>query len=226
MANHIYDTARAPGRTARAVTQRSSSLYSGKGMLTAELLVGFALVAIRLVADAEVADDGTTVKANVLHPAGQFGPIPILAGLIGTFFLLSFVVTGGGTKAKLAVIMGGAIILTLGVRSLPEIEKIASTFGKIGTITAPQPQGSLSDIFGDTSTAGTGGPPALGNIGSLINQGVQDITPGASVGSVINRGVQGITNPANLFPTVSPGGVTPASGTVPPLVSPHGPRNT
>src|SRR5208337_2342880 len=72
-----------PGRAASAVTQRSGT-YSGKGMLAALLLVGFVIVAVRLVADAEVADDGTTVKAHVLHPQGELGPIPILAALIAT----------------------------------------------------------------------------------------------------------------------------------------------
>jgi len=161
-----------PGRAARTVTQRSGS-YSGKGTLAALLLVGFVIVAIRLVADAEVADDGTTVKAKVLHPAGELGPIPILAALIATFFVLSFVAIGGGLRAKLAVIMAGAIILTLGVRSLDEIKFVASTFGKIGAVSAPLPSGQLGDIFGN---AGTGGAPALGNIGGLINQGVTDIT--------------------------------------------------
>lgn len=142
-----------PGRAARAVTTRSGT-YSGKGTLAALLLAGFVIVAIRLVADAEVSDDGTTVKANVLHPQGELGPVPILAALIATFFVLSFVAIGGGLRAKLAVILGGAIVLTLGVRSLDEIKFAGSMFGKIGTVTAPAPAGQLADIYGNAGQAG------------------------------------------------------------------------
>lgn len=163
-----------PGRFAQTVTMRGGT-YSGKGTLAALLLVGFVIVAIRLVADAEVQDDGTTVKANVMHPQGELGPIPILAALIATFFVLSFVAVGGGLRAKLAVIMAGAIILTLGVRSLPEIKTVAGTFGKIGTIVAPAPTGTLSSIFGDQ---GSGGAP--GALGGLAGAPLSSIgkTPG------------------------------------------------
>lgn len=152
-----------PGRAARTVTTRSGA-YSGKGTLAALLLVGFVIVAIRLVADANVSDDGTTVKANVMHPQGELGPIPILAALIATFFVLSFVAIGGGLRAKLAVIMAGAIVLTLGVRSLNEIKFVGSTFGKIGTITAPAASGQLQDIYGNAGAAGAGA-----NIAGALN---------------------------------------------------------
>ena len=159
-----------PGRAARSVTHRSGD-YSGKGTLAALLLVGFVIVAIRLVADAEVSDDGTTVKAKVLHPSGELGPIPILAALIATFFVLSFVAIGGGLRAKLAVILAGAVILTLGVRSLNEIKFVGSTFGKIGTITAPTPVGQLGDIYGNTGSAGAGAniAGAGANIAGALN---------------------------------------------------------
>lgn len=184
--------ARAPGRAARAVTQRSGT-YSGKGMLAGLLLVGFIIVAIRMVADAEVADDGTAVKAKVLHPAGQLGPVPILAALIATFFVLSFVAMGGGTRAKLAVIMGGAIVLTLGVRSLNEFKFVAATFGRIGTITAPAPSGQLGDIYGN---AGSGGTPGFANMNTPLQQvaasnnnaaqfGLQSVIPPAAYGSFL-----------------------------------------
>lgn len=157
-----------PGRAARAVTTRSGT-YSGKGTLAGLLLAGFVIVAIRLVADAEVSDDGTTVKANVMHPQGELGPVPILAALIATFFVLSFVAIGGGLRAKLAVIMGGAIVLTLGVRSLDEIKQVGTTFGKIGKIVAPAPSGQLADIYGN---AGPGGQ-APASAGSASGQSLE-----------------------------------------------------
>jgi len=168
-----------PGRAAQAVTTRSGT-YSGKGMLAALLLVGFVIVAVRMVADAEVSDDGTTVKAHVLHPQGELGPIPILAALIATFFVLSFVAMGGGLRAKLAVIMGGAIILTLGVRSLNEFKFVASTFGKIGTITAPTPTGQLGDIYGNAGSGGTAplGASAANAASGLIGGQLPGITQG------------------------------------------------
>ncbi len=138
--------ASAPRRTANTITQRSS--YSGKGLLTAELLAGFLLVGIRIVADFEV-QGGGGMKGNVGHPQGQYGPLPILAGLIGSFFLLSFLAAAGGTKAKTAVILGGIIITTLGVNTLGEISKIATSLGTIGTVTVPPPSGSMSSVLGN-----------------------------------------------------------------------------
>jgi len=137
----------------RSWTGSATGVYRGNGMLAAMLLVGFALVAVRLVADFEVQEDGA-VKGNVLHPEGQYGPIAILAGLLASFFVLSFVAMGGGLRAKLAVIMGGTIILTLGVRSLPEIEKIGKTFGSIGQISVPPAGGTLPDIYGSPGSSG------------------------------------------------------------------------
>ena len=175
-----------PGRAARTVTSRSGS-YSGKGTLAALLLVGFVIVAIRLVADAEVSDDGTTVKAKVLHPSGELGPIPILAALIATFFVLSFVAIGGGLRAKLAVIMGGAVVLTLGVRSLNEIKFVGSTFGKIGTITAPAPAGQLSDIYGNAGSAGGSGSSGGASAGGV-----------AGAGEAVSQGLLGASS-ANAY---------------------------
>ena len=48
--------------------------YSGKGMLTGLLLIGFVIILIRIVADVEVSGDGS-VKGNVLHPSGEYGPL-------------------------------------------------------------------------------------------------------------------------------------------------------
>ena len=157
--HRVRRTAAFAGRTARAapsaITQRSGS-YSGKGILTAELLTGFVLVAIRLVGDYQI-QEGGAVKGNIIHPQGQYGPIAILTGLIGSFFLLSFLAAAGGTRAKVAVIIGGCIVLTLGVNTYRggEITKLASTFGKIGTIAVPPAQGTLPDIYGNTGTAGS-----------------------------------------------------------------------
>ena len=174
--SYVIDTARAPGRAAAKVTQRSGT-YSGKGILTAELLAGFALVLIRLVADYEVQEDGT-VKGNVGHPAGQYGPLPILTGLIISFFFLSFLAVAGGTRAKIAGITGGCIILTLGVKSYTEIETVSRTFGSIGSVTSSGTSGTentapsaaqaaaaaaAAGAGGSTSTSGTKSTSAASN---------------------------------------------------------------
>ena len=145
-------------KSAQAVTQRSGT-YSGKGVLTAELMLGFVLVAIRLVAHFEVQSDGS-VKGKVVPPQGQYGPIAVLVGLIGVFFFLSLLAMGGGTRAKLAVIFGGIVITALGVGSYGDILTIGNTFGAVGSITPPAATGVLPDIFEGGATAGPAVTPS------------------------------------------------------------------
>jgi hypothetical protein len=157
----------------RRVTERGP--YSAKGMLTAELLAGGLLVLIRVVADFEVQTDGT-VQGKVLHPKGQYGPMPILAGLIGSFFVLSFLAASGGTKAKVAVLFGGVIVLTLGMNSVNEIKTVSGTIGNIGSISVPGASGSegsgASSSNTSSSSSSTGsGPGSSTSSGSTKNNG-------------------------------------------------------
>ena len=149
-----------PGRAAAKVTQRD---YSGKGMLAGLLLIGFAIILVRIVADFEVSGDGS-VKGNVLHPSGEYGPLTIAVGLIASFFFLSFLAIGGGTRAKIAVILGGCIVLSLGVKSLPEITKVGSVIGTIGTVVVPpasgtEEAGAVVTPLGNSSSSGNAGTP-------------------------------------------------------------------
>ena len=216
-----------PGRAASAVTQRSGT-YSGKGMLAAELVVGFALIAIRLVGDFTVQEDGT-VKQNVLQPAKHYGPIAVLAGLLGSFFILSFVAAGGGTRAKLAVIFGGIIILSLGVNTLPEIEKISSTFGNIGTIKVPPPSGTLPDIYGNAGTGSESESTAqavagaasglLGAPATSIATSVASNPTTAAVGADIGAGQQAAAslseaNPGQAGATIANSGLAGIGETI------------
>jgi hypothetical protein len=162
--------AAARGRQAAAVVTERRGGYSGRGMLTAELLIGIGIVAIRAVADYEPQADGT-LKGKIGHPDGQYGPLPILAGLVMVFFLLSFLAAAGGTKAKVAVIAGGIIDLTLLLRSSDEFATVAGTFGKLGH--ARKPAGSWQ-------TSGTvAGEPIDGGSSSSSSGGN---SPGARVG--------------------------------------------
>jgi hypothetical protein len=143
-------------------------------MLTAELLVLFVIVAIRIVADFSTtttsetqsssgnSTSATVTKGNVLHPSGQLGPLPILCGAVITWFVLSFVAMGGGLRAKLAVIMGAAIVITLGVKSIPEIEFAGGVIGKVGTVVVPPASGTGS-ISSANATSPTNTPSSTGS---------------------------------------------------------------
>jgi len=144
----------APNQVAKSVTS-----YSGEKMLAAELLAGFAIVAIRVVADYEVQDNGAT-RGKVFHPDGQLGPLPILCGLVITFFAFSIVAAGGGTRAKVAVILGGATVLTLGVKSTNEIKTVSGTIGRIGKIVVPGESGSEGSGASSGNTPGNTPVPA------------------------------------------------------------------
>jgi hypothetical protein len=172
---------------AETVTQRRG--YSGKHMLTAELLIGVGLVAIRAVADYEPQADGT-LKGKIGHPKGQYGPLPTLAGLIVTFFLLSFLAASGGTKARLAVIAGAVIDLTLIMRSADEFTKVADTFGKLGH--ARRPAGSWQ-----TSGAEAGFPVEGDGSASSGSSGSSGESQGAKVGE---PGDPNLLVPKNVLP--------------------------
>lgn len=202
MANPVYNTA-------RTVTQRSGS-YSGKGMLTAELLVAFIIVLIRVVADFSVTGDGTA-KGNVLHPSGQYGPLPIAAGLIGSFFFLSFLAMGGGTRAKVAVIFGGSIVVALGVKSYSEITKIGSVIGNVGSVVVPPASGSEESGATDTSSLAAPAEGSSSAASSAANAasntaqqmaGTSGLTPGGIVQDVENAAEQS-------FRQLIPGGTVP-----------------
>jgi hypothetical protein len=119
------------------------------------------------------------VKTNVLHNSEVYGPFPIAIGLIGVFFVLSFLAASGGKKAKFAVVFGGLVVTALGVKSVGEIDKIAKTIGNIGTYQVPAPTGKEG--------SGASSPIAAVNV------------PGSS----------GTTNPVGVIGGSGPGGITP-----------------
>ncbi|MHB1595384.1 MAG: hypothetical protein ACYCO9_16375 [Streptosporangiaceae bacterium] len=112
------------------------SSYGAKHLLTAELLAGIGLVAIRAVADYQPNADGT-LKGKIGHPQGEYGPLPTLAGLLVTFFLLSFLAAQGGTRAKVAVLFGALVDLVLAMKSASEFDKVANTFSTFGKAKTP-----------------------------------------------------------------------------------------
>lgn len=176
-------------RGGRSITERGpqpvtvrfapAGSYSASKMLTAELAFGFLIVAVRAVADYEPQADGT-LQGKIGHPKGQLGPLPILAGLIITFFLLSFLAASGGTKAKLAVIFGGTIDLALLMKSSAEFEKVAKTFGTFGKAKVPpgswQTSGTATGEPISGTLGGSGGGAGNGSSGGGLPKGAP---PGA-----------------------------------------------
>lgn len=106
-----------PSRIARGITRQPTG-----GLLAAELLVGFAIVLIRALGDYQLTDEGTQ-RGTLNTPAnGGYGPFTVLAGLIASFFGLSFLAAGGGKRAKAANAFGALIIIVLMLKSMDEIE--------------------------------------------------------------------------------------------------------
>lgn len=151
--------ASAPRQVAARVTRPAGA---AQGALMAELLAGFIIVLIRVVADYEVQSDGTT-RGKVLRPKGQYGPLPILTGLLLTFFVLALVASRGGWTARITSIFGFVVILVLGIQSVDEINKVAGTIGNIGKIATPAAAGQESSGAGGTNIPVTGNVNPTGN---------------------------------------------------------------
>jgi hypothetical protein len=154
---------RAPGKAAAAVTQRKS--YTGAHMLTAEFMVGVLIVAVRAVADYVPSNDGTSKGKIVPSKTGQYGPLPVLSGLIVSFFLLSFLAASGGTKAKLAVIGGAILDLALLMNSMDQFNTVAAVYSTFGKATPPPGdwQTSGSAAGSPLSVTAESGDPGTGN---------------------------------------------------------------
>jgi hypothetical protein len=115
-------SARTPMRTAAKITAAGGST---SGLLAAELLAGAALVMIRALGDYQLTDEGTARGTLNTPSNGGYGPFTVLAGLIGSFFALSFLAAGGGKRAKAASAFGALIIVVLMIKSMDEIEIVA-----------------------------------------------------------------------------------------------------
>lgn len=104
------------------VTGRAGAQPATSHLLAAELLAGAVIVAIRALGDYQLTDEGTT-RGTLNTPAnGGYGPFTVLAGLVASFFALSFLAAGGGKRAKAATAFGALIIVVLMIKSMDEIE--------------------------------------------------------------------------------------------------------
>src|ERR1700677_2146749 len=130
------------------VTAGTKAGKGGQHALMAEFLLFCGIVGMRAVADYVPRDEGTS-KGEIQPTTGQLGPLPILAAGFVFFFILSFLAARGGTWARLAAIFGLIVDVALLLRSAPELETVAGSFGNIsgqakaGSAYAPTPTGQL-----------------------------------------------------------------------------------
>jgi hypothetical protein len=147
--------ARVPGRGVRTLHQGARG---GQHALMAEFLVFCGLVAMRAIADYVPSDQGTqtegTAKGSITgltlaqqqadeqhgKPAGQLGPLPVLAAGFVIFFVLSFLAARGGTWAKFAAAAGLVIDTALLLKSMPELHTVSQAYAAgTGSSSAPYP---------------------------------------------------------------------------------------
>lgn len=175
----------------RVVTERSGG-YSGKHVLTAELLAGLLIVLVRAVADYEPQHDGT-VKGKIGHPEGQYGPLPIAAGLIASFFVLSFIVQKGGRWATVGNSFGALIILVLAMKSVKEFDDVAKTFGDWGKAKKPPGHWETSGPVAGQPVSGSSG--GGGGSGSGSNAPVKPKKGKCPPGYTLHDGMCWVNNP-------------------------------
>jgi hypothetical protein len=174
------------------------NLTGGDAVLTAEFLLCLGVVAVRVVGDYEINDNGAQ-KGTLNTPAnGGWGPLTVLTGLLGSFFLLGFLASGGGGRAKIANLAGGLLTVVLIIKSDTEISTVA------GYVSADPSTRTVT-----AATWNTGGSQSWGqaaNIGGS-GSGSQLTAFTSSSGTPFNTGAL----PDVL--SISSGGSTPAAGT-------------
>ena len=128
-------------------------------------------------------------------PAGQLGPLPVLAAGFVVFFVLSFVAARGGTAAKIAAGAGLIIDLALLLKSMPELGTVSQAYAA-GTGTA-------------AAAAGVDGvpPTPAGTVNPATDPGVFTQVPDAT-------GIFPVITP-NVPPVAQGAGQNPAAFTQP-----------
>jgi hypothetical protein len=172
------------------ITSRGGGQPGTSHLLAAELLAGAAIVAVRALGDYQLTDEGTQ-RGTLSTPAnGGYGPFTVLAGLVASFFALSFLAAGGGKRAKTATAAGALIIVVLMIKSMDEIQVVgnyitASPASRTVTAaayssTASQPWG-LAWQVSSGATATLQSSPSLAAYGAPYSAAAQSAaTPGGS----------------------------------------------
>jgi len=219
---------------------RGGASYAGRGMLEAELVVAIVIIAIRIVADYTPSPNGPSYKGTVVPPNKQLGPLSIFAAVITVFFILSFAAKRGGTTAKLVVILGGIIVLSLAMKSWTQISEVAGALTRTtGTtaITTDAASGAsfitTADITQEEFGSSTSAPSNIQVTGLTTPENTTDTNPltagnteGLSTGSTDLSGQTPTTvsagDASGLFPTILPGS-SGIQGNVPGVSAPGAP---
>jgi hypothetical protein len=155
-ARRAQAAAKTSAQTARkgVTVARAGVAHGGQHALMAEFLLFCAIVAMRAIADYVPQDQGAS-KGKITPPSGQLGPLPILAGGMVTFFVLSFVAARGGTWAKVAAAFGLLIDVTLLMKSVAELETVSGAFTNLSA----QQQQAATTNNGPPQKTGAGPTP-------------------------------------------------------------------
>jgi hypothetical protein len=121
-------------------------------LVMAEFIAAVAIIGMRTIGQYEPRASGT--QKGVIAPSpGQSGPLTMLAATMIVFFLLSLLAIGGGTRAKVASVLGLIYVLAMLLHSSTEMTKLTSYLQQTG-------KGASSP----------GGGPGPGNPDSPISQ--------------------------------------------------------
>jgi hypothetical protein len=187
------------------VTGRSGGQPGTSHLLAAELLTGAVIVAIRALGDYQLTDSGTQ-RGTLNTPAnGGYGPFTVLAGLVGSFFALSFLAAGGGKRAKAATAAGALIILVLMIKSMDEIQVAGSYITaspSARTVTAADYSSTAAQPWGAAWQVSSGATTAIPASDSLAAYGAPyaAAAPAATSGggsSAAAQQVKPVSNPNN-----------------------------
>lgn len=177
------------------VTGRKGGQPGTSHLLAAELLAGAVIVAIRALGDYQLTDEGTQRGTLNTPSNGGYGPFTVLAGLIASFFALSFVAAGGGKRAKAATAFGALIILVLMIKSMDEIEIVGgyiTASPATRTVTAAAFSSNASQSWGTAWQVSSGASATLQSSTSLAAYGA----PFAAAAAPAATGSSSATNSA------------------------------
>lgn len=100
-------------------------------LVMAEFLVAIGVIGMRAVGQYEPRGQGTR-RGNIVPSPGKLGPLPMLAATLIVFFILSLFAAAGGTRARVAAIIGGIYDLAMLLNSTTEMAKLTGHLASIG----------------------------------------------------------------------------------------------
>lgn len=188
------------------------------GLLAAELMIGAAIVLVRALGDYQLTDEGTQ-RGTLNTPAnGGYGPFTVLAGLIASFFGLSFLAAGGGKRAKAATAFGALIVIVLMIKSMDEIQIVGGYLAvdpATRTVQAAQYSSGATQPWGLAFGVSSGASTTLGTSAGLASFGapftISANTPSSNAPPAAAAGQSNPPANPNILtkPAGTPGGPAP-----------------